>query len=202
MQRKRIVRAAELAVLVWVAASAGTTEYHLAPDGSDSNPGTQEKPFATLERAREQVRMLKAAGSLPSGGVTIVAAGGVYELKQPLALTAEDSGDQGAVVVFKARPGQTVRVVGGRRVTGWKPVSDSTVLALLETTARSHVVQADLRALGSTDFGAMSGGFGQSGQPGLELFFNDQPMTLARWPNAGFSKIDVRSATWAAVPSR
>jgi hypothetical protein len=189
MQRKRIVRAAELAVLVWVTASAGATEYHVAPDGSDSNPGTQEKPFATLERAREQVRKLKAAGSLPAGGVTIVAAGGVYELKQPLALTAEDSGDEGAAIVFKARPGQTVRVVGGRRVTGWKPVSDSTVLARLETTARTHVVQADLRALGITDFGAMSGGFGQSGGPGLELFFNDQPMTLARWPNAGFIKI-------------
>ncbi|MGO9115569.1 MAG: right-handed parallel beta-helix repeat-containing protein [Thermoguttaceae bacterium] len=189
MQHKRIVRAAELAVLVWVTASAGATEYHVAPEGSDSNPGTQEKPFATLERAREQVRKLKAAGSLPADGVTIVAAGGVYELKQPLALTAEDSGDQGAVIVFKARPGQTVRVVGGRRVTGWKPVSDSTVLARLETTARTHVVKADLRALGITDFGAMSGGFGQSGGPGLELFFNDQPMTLARWPNAGFIKI-------------
>ena len=30
---------------------------------------------------------------------------------------------------------------------------------------------------------------GQAGGGGLELFFNDRPMTLARWPNEGFVKI-------------
>ena len=189
MRRERIVRAAELVFLVLVVASANAAEYYVAPDGSDSNPGTQGKPFATLERAREQVRQLKSSGSLPAGGVTIVAAGGVFELKQPFCLTAQDSGDQGAAVVYKAQPGQTVRVIGGRRVTAWKPVQDPAILARLDTKARTRVVQADLRALGITDFGVMSGGFGQSGGPGLELFFNDLPMTLARWPNSGFIKI-------------
>jgi len=44
------------------------------------------------------------------------------------------------------------------------------------------VVQADLRALGITPYGEVKGG-------GLELFFDDKPMTLARWPNEGFIKI-------------
>ena len=52
------------------------------------------------------------------------------------------------------------------------------------------MLQAELKAQGITDFGAMQPGprWGQS-EPGMELFFQDQPMTLARWPNEGFVKI-------------
>ena len=79
-------------------------------------------------------------------------------------------------------PGEEVRITGGKAVTGWKPVSDEKVLERLVPEARGKVVQADLKALGITDYGKVNGG-------GLELFFEDQPMTLARWPNEGFVKI-------------
>ena len=36
---------------------------HVAPDGSDQNPGTADKPFATLEKARDALR---AARPLPA----------------------------------------------------------------------------------------------------------------------------------------
>ena len=32
---------------------------YVSPDGSDSNPGTIDKPFATLGRARDAVREFK-----------------------------------------------------------------------------------------------------------------------------------------------
>jgi hypothetical protein len=32
------------------------TEFYIAPGGNDTNPGTEEKPFATLNRARNAVR--------------------------------------------------------------------------------------------------------------------------------------------------
>jgi hypothetical protein len=52
-------------------------------------------------------------------------------------------------------------------------------------------LQADLKTLGIADFGQMkSRGFGRAmTAAGLELFFQDRPMTLARWPNEGFVKI-------------
>ncbi|UCE48801.1 MAG: right-handed parallel beta-helix repeat-containing protein, partial [Phycisphaerales bacterium] len=56
------------------------------------------------------------------------------------------------------------------------------ILKRLVPDARSKVIQADLKAAGLTDFGQAKSG-------GLELFFNDKPMTLARWPNEGFVKI-------------
>ena len=36
------------------------TVYHVSPSGSDRNPGTQESPFATIQRAADVVfRQLK-----------------------------------------------------------------------------------------------------------------------------------------------
>jgi hypothetical protein len=162
-------------------------DYYVAPNGSDANPGTSAKPFATLERARDAARKLKAQSSKLK--IEVVLRGGTYELARPFELTAQDSGSATVPVVYRARKGETVRISGGKTVTGWKPVTDANVLNRLDPAARGNVVQADLRALGVTDFGMMGGGFALGGGPGLELFFNDQPMTLARYPNDGFIKI-------------
>ncbi len=43
-------------------------------------------------------------------------------------------------------------------------------------------MQADLKAQGITDYGLVASG-------GLELFFQDQPAQLARWPQQGFVKV-------------
>ncbi|HQK93115.1 MAG TPA: right-handed parallel beta-helix repeat-containing protein [Armatimonadota bacterium] len=152
--------------------------------------GGKDGPFRTLERARDEVRKLKAAGQLPRGGLVVHIDGGVYELQQPFALTAEDSGTTDCPIVYRARPGSEVRVVGGRVVTGWTRVTDAAVLDRLDPAARGSVLQADLKALGMTDFPAMEAGqsWGAS-RPGLEVFFGNEPMTLARYPNEGFITI-------------
>ena len=174
--------AASCARLEEAAMPSAAVTLHVAPDGADTNPGTQAKPFATPERARDEIRARKKAGTLPKGVVAVEVAGGVYERAKPFELAAEDSGSQDAPIVYRARKGEEVRLVGGRAVTGWQPVTDKAILDNLEPAARGHVVQADLKALGIADFGSPGGG-------GIELFFNDQPMTLARWPNEGFVKI-------------
>src|SRR5437870_3507456 len=64
-------------------------------------------------------------------------------------------------------------------------------------TAHGKVMRADLKALGITDYGRLTrrGGIERRILPSaLELFFNDRPMPLARWPNDGHAHI-------AAVPS-
>ena len=146
---------------------------HVAPDGSDDNPGTAAKPFATLERARDQIRALKKAGKLPRGQVVVVVRGGTYELSRPLELTEDDSGTADSPIAYRAEEGKEVRLSGGRPVNNWRPVTDKAILQRLDPAARGKVFQADLKALGITNYGSPRGG-------GLELFFNDQPMTLAR----------------------
>jgi len=151
---------------------------HLATPDADGKDG----PFATLERARDEIRNLKQAGEMPDGGVTVEIRGGVYQREQPFVLSAEDSGSNDAPVTYRARRGEEVRLTGGKVVTGFQPVTDPAILERLAPEARGNVLQADLKALGVTDYGEVKGG-------GLELFFENKPMTLARWPNEGFVRI-------------
>jgi len=163
---------------------------YVSPAGNDAWSGTlaepnaakSDGPLATLERAREEVRKRKKAGALPEGGVTVSIAAGVYERTQTFELGAEDSGTDKSPVVYQGEPGSPPRMIGGKRVAGLRPVSDPAVLERLDPAARGKVLQADLKGQGITDYG-------QPGAGGIELFFQDQPMPVARWPNEGFVKI-------------
>ncbi len=162
---------------------------YVAPDGSDTNDGTAKKPFATLTRARDAVRGIKARGV--SGAIGVIIQPGEYPVTQTLALTAEDSGSESSPIIYRAEKKGTATFYGGIRLSGFKPVTDHAVLDRLPPESRGHVMQCDLKALGITDTGRLQvRGFGQPpSPPTLELFFNGQPMTLARWPNTGFVQI-------------
>lgn len=177
------------------------SEIYIAPNGRDTWPGTRAKPLATLEAARDMLRQMRAAGQETKGGVTVWMRAGRYERTKPFALAKEDSGSAEAPIVYRAMPGERVCLSGGRLVTNFAPVTDQSILNRLDESARGKVVQADLRALGISDFGEVKSG-------GLELFFQDQPMTLARWPNEGFthiadvvggSPVDVRGTVGDAI---
>lgn len=139
-------------------------------------------PFATLERARDEIRAMKKAGTASGKSIQVNIQGGQYFLDKPFALTAEDSGTEKFPIIYTSAPKEKAALSGGKIITGFKPVSDETVLKCLDEKARGNVLQADLKSLGITNYGAAD-------KDGAELFFNDNPMTLARWPNGGFVKI-------------
>jgi len=147
-------------------------DFYVSPKGADGNPGTRQKPFATLDRARDAVR---AAGhAAPS---TVWLAGGTYSRSESFTLGAEDSGTANGPVVYRALPGATVRITGGQALHGFR-------------TWRGSILQLDLKKQGITDFGKPTPrGFGRSYPGALELFFDGRPMTLARWPNRGWAHI-------------
>ncbi len=89
-------------------------------------------------------------------------------------------------MVWRAYGGESVVLLGGRRIGGFQPVAGE-ARERLDAAAREHVLQADLRQLGIDDFGSLrSRGFGRPTVAAhCELFFNGQPMTVARWPNEG-----------------
>ncbi|MDQ8197868.1 right-handed parallel beta-helix repeat-containing protein [Pelagicoccus enzymogenes] len=83
-------------------------DLYVATDGSDSNPGTLAKPFATLEAARDTIRNLN-----PSEAVTVHLRGGTYYLPDTFRLTPEDSGDFARPIVYQAKEGEAVVLSGG-----------------------------------------------------------------------------------------
>ncbi len=167
-------------------------EYFVAPDGSDENPGTADQPFATLAGARDAVRSLRCTGGLPKGGVAVTLKAGEYHVSAAFELTAEDGGTASSPVVYRAQERGKAVLYGGARLTGFVPVSDRAVLERLPEESRGKVHQCDLKALGITDYGELKvRGFSQPpSPPTLELYFNGEPQTLARWPNKGFVEIN------------
>jgi hypothetical protein len=169
--------------------TAFAAEVYVAPEGDDAQDGSAQRPFATLARARDAVRALKADGV--NGPIGVRIRSGEYTVTETLALTAADSGTETGPVVYRAEELGKAVFYGGARLSGFGPVTDRAVLERLPEEARGKVVQCDLRALGITDYGELRvRGFGQPAPPPtLELYVNGQPMTLARWPNEGFVRI-------------
>jgi hypothetical protein len=181
-----------------IAAAPGPRQFFVAPKGNNAWSGTlaepnaarTDGPIATLTRARDLVRELKKAPGGLEGPVTVELQGGVYELSSTFALAAEDSGTPGRPITYRAAPGQEVRIVGGKVLSGFAPVTDEAVLARLDPAARGKVLCADLKAQGITEYPPMQSATSWgSSKPGLEVFFADEPMTLSRWPNTGYTHI-------------
>ncbi|UCG59442.1 MAG: right-handed parallel beta-helix repeat-containing protein [Phycisphaerales bacterium] len=180
-------------------AEIGQNCLYVSPAGSDSWSGRfpvatflrDDGPFKSLEKVRDTIRLLKQDGGLPDGGVTVYLRGGMYPLTKTLELTAEDSGVEGSPIVYQAYETETVRIIGGKEVAGFVPIDDGTVVSRIDPAHRDKIVRADLKSQGITDFGELKPrGFGRPVHPaGLELFFQDRPMQLARWPNTGWVKI-------------
>ncbi|MBT7303043.1 MAG: hypothetical protein HN849_26155 [Victivallales bacterium] len=166
------------------AVPAGAHIVHVAFDGDDGNAGTTEAPFATLAKARDALRAKRAAGSVGDAPMVVQLHGGVYRITETLTLGKEDSGTAAAPVVWMAVPGETVRLVGGVRLGTWGAITDPAVRERLPENARANVREADLAALGVTDFGTVKPGTGRA-----EVFFNGSYLTLARYPNGGFVRI-------------
>lgn len=179
------------ATLVCVGSIAGYgAEFHVAVDGDDSAPGTAQAPFATLERARDAVRALKASEGLPEGGVTVRIHGGVYSRLESFSVEEQDSGTPGSPITYRGFEGEDVCLVGGVELPGdaFGSVQDDAVLARIEEAARGQVLVADLAAQGISDLGVFPDSYGDP--PAVpELFFDGQRMTLARWPNDGWAHI-------------
>jgi hypothetical protein len=111
-----------LVAAAW-ATAAQATELFVATDGNDAwsgklaapNDARNDGPFATLERARDETRKLKAAGP-----VTVLVHGGTYFLTQPFMLQSADSGTPERPIVYAAYPGEKPVFSGGRRIMDWR----------------------------------------------------------------------------------
>jgi len=124
---------------------------HVSPKGSDKNPGTKEKPVASLMAARTLVRNYKKTKGLPKGGLNVIIHGGIYDLQETFQLTEEDAGP----ITWSAAAGEKVSITGGKTINPGKfsKVTDKGIVDRLEKNAIGNVWQADLRAEGIKNFG-------------------------------------------------
>ncbi|MDX9867005.1 MAG: right-handed parallel beta-helix repeat-containing protein [Kiritimatiellia bacterium] len=168
----------------------------VSPKGRDTNPGTFEQPFATLERARGAVRAAKRDGILPPGGACVFLRGGRYAVTNTFVLAEEDSGNFGAPVVYCAWPGERPVLDGGFRVRGFWRVRDADTLGRLPAEARGHVMVANLTKQGYAALEAQAAyGRSQTNETVRELFQDGRPLEIARWPNEAFLAMEAANIT-------
>ncbi len=96
--------------------SGKITSVYVAINGNDENDGSRNAPFATIERAMEEIRCYN---SDMTEDLTVYIGEGVYELENTLTFTNEDGGTNGYDVIYKAAEGDGVVISGGRAVKGW-----------------------------------------------------------------------------------
>ena len=101
------------------------TTIHVSVNGDDSAPGTADRPFATLQRARNEAAALLREDA--GRAVNVQIGGGTYHLKETLELGGDISGTEETTVTFTAVDGERVVISGGEPVTGWErdPVYDA-----------------------------------------------------------------------------
>ncbi len=95
-------------------------EIHVAPAGNNANPGTADRPVATISTAQRIAR-----ASAGNGPVTVWLHEGVYYLPETIRFTPEDSG-----CTYAAVEGKTVVLSGGSKLElKWEPCRDGMMQA-------------------------------------------------------------------------
>lgn len=139
------------------------TRFFVSINGNDNwsgrlsapNVRASDGPFAALARARNAVREMKEKRSLKEP-LCVMVRGGKYYLKEPLELTAEDSGTQGSPITYSAYPGEKPVLSGGIKLTNWKPYKGKILQCAIPAKARNVKFR--------------------------QLFFNGQRQIRARYP--------------------
>ena len=98
-------------------------QFYVAPDGNDENDGTIEKPFATIERAKEAVAEQLARRE--NRNVYVNLRGGEYYLEDTLVFTEQDSPRDQSTVTYQSYEGEQAYIYGGQHVTNWEKYNDT-----------------------------------------------------------------------------
>ncbi|MBD3344096.1 MAG: hypothetical protein GF401_03435 [Chitinivibrionales bacterium] len=102
--------------LHYSAVNAAMAEFYVAPNGGDSNDGSEGAPFKTIGRAKTAVA---SANQNMTGDIIVYLRGGQYYLTETLGFDGNDGGNNGHNVIYHAFPGEVPVISGGVRVTEW-----------------------------------------------------------------------------------
>ena len=167
-------------------------EVFIATTGNDAWEGSSARPYASLEGARAGIRERHRRDPGFAAKVTVWLRAGTYRLAHSFRLNADDALPM--PIEFRAWPGDAVRLTGGQSLsaTAFKAVTQADLLQRMEPAARGKVLVCDLAAGGiQYPKTATSHGFAFPDKPSdPELFINDRPMPLSRWPKSGALFID------------
>jgi len=173
--------------------AAVSKEYYVATDGSDDNPGTIDRPFATMAKAAGAIR--DNFSSLPDGGINVYFRGGRYPVTATTALTSQNSGTASKPITYKPYNNEKVTFFGGK-------VLDSSLIEDVPQDIKNMIISEDARGkvkmldltkqdLTSDELTMLKTeipmhGYGRANYNPVEIYVNNYALMPARWPNTGW----------------
>jgi hypothetical protein len=168
-------------------------EFYVSPTGNDKSSGTAAAPIATLTKAQLLIKKFKSAKPNYEGDIVVHIGSGNYELQAGFKLDETVTGSKQTPIIWRGVNKDKVIISGGKKIKGsaFKKVNDPAILIRVGKSAAAALYQVSLKQLGILNYGKhQSYGHGQPVVPApLELFFNNEPLTLAHYPNSGSIKI-------------
>jgi len=169
-------------MLLCFSTAAMSQDYYVTHSGDDQANGLSAEPmgangpFKTLIRAQQAIRDLKANGQFKEP-VTIHIQTGTYQLQKPLDFDIRDSGFPDKNVHWQGENGPVV-ISGG--------------IALKNCTQNDYKLwSCPTLDLYLDKIRYLQNYRKRGNAPGFELFINQQPMHLARWPNTDWAHIKI-----------
>jgi hypothetical protein len=168
-------------------------EFYVSPAGNDKSNGTAATPVASLTKAQLLIKKFKTANPNYEGDIVVHIGSGNYELQAGFKIDETVTGSKQTPIIWRGVNKDKVIISGGKKIKGsaFKKVNDPAILMRVGKSAAAALYQVSLKQLGIINYGKhQSYGHGQPVVPApLELFFNNEPLTLAHYPNSGSIKI-------------
>ncbi len=135
-------------------------DFYVSPTGSDSNPGTEDEPFASLNKGIEAIAGFFEKS--PDEDCTLWLTGGKHFLGKPMVFDANVIKNRAGKLNIKSMPGAAATVSGGKEIKGWEKLANGLWKAKLDANWD---------------------------QTPRELFIGDKRAMRARFPNEGFLRV-------------
>lgn len=171
----------EVKVVSPVAVKGAYGLYVDSTNGNDTNNGSIDKPFKTIDRALTYVEALQ---KMDAKGVVVFLREGTYFSYETITLNEKHSGKNGIPFIISAYNDEKVVITSSVDIPGtaFAPVTDSAVVDRLRDSVKDVIVQVDLKAMGITELGSIISG--DLGGPNYQIYVNGNEYIPARYPNA------------------
>jgi Right handed beta helix region len=170
-------------IYLFVAANGNDAWTGNLPNPNSSNT---DGPLKTLQKAKDIISGYIDKNDNSIAEVDVEMRKGIYFLNSTLYFDSTDCSKANLNIVYKNYKDEEVILCGGIQLPKFQSVTDEEVLGKLSNGANQNIKYVNLHNIGIKDLGTVA-----SEGNWMELYYNDQPMILARWPNTGFCKFEI-----------
>ena len=148
---------------------------YVETDGNDvTGDGSEENPFATIDRAREEVQKYNDD---MTGDIEVLVGAGRYYIDEAIAFDENDSASNGRQIIYKSADGVgQAEIIGGREITGWKATTEADVEMGLDSGLVGKVYKVTLDTEEYEEFNALY-------VEGVDSGYGNEKAIMARTPN-------------------